>query len=113
MNNKNKRLKKHLKVRRRIIGTTKRPRLAVFRSSRYIYAQVIDDSKSRTIVAESDLKAVGKGTKTERAFQVGKELAKKALAKGIKEVVFDRGGFLYHGRVSKLAEGAREGGLKL
>lgn len=110
--NSNKRVKRHLKVRRRIIGTADRPRLAVFRSARFIYAQIIDDAEGKTVVALTDIKEAGKGTKTERAYKIGMELAKKALAKGVKEVVFDRGGFLYHGRVAKVAEGAREGGLK-
>ncbi len=105
------RIKKHDSIRRRINGTSSRPRLAVFRSRERIYAQVIDDSKSVTLVFESDLK-ISKLPKKERAYQVGKKLAEKALKKKIKEVVFDRGGFLYHGRIAELARGAREGGLK-
>lgn len=88
------------------------PRLAVFRSSRHIYAQVIDDSQGKTVVFESDLKLEKKVSKVEVAFEVGKKLAEKAIKKGVKKVVFDRGGFLYHGRVAKVAEGAREGGLE-
>ena len=106
------RAKKHLKVRSRIIGTSNRPRLAVYRSGKHIYAQLVDDSKGATVIAESDLK-IAKSTKSDKAFQVGKSLAEKALKLKIKEVVFDRGGFLYHGRVAKLAGGVREGGLKL
>lgn len=108
----NLRRKKHQKIRRYLSGTTKRPRLAVFRSSRYIYAQIIDDTAGKTLVVASDLKLKGKLSKVEKAYEVGKSLAKSALAKGIQEVVFDRGGFLYHGRVARLALGAREGGLK-
>ncbi len=108
----NSRERRHFRLRKRIIGTTDRPRLAVFRSNRYIYAQIIDDSQGKTFVFESDIKLDGKIKKSERAFTVGKNLAEKALKKGIKTVVFDRGGFLYHGRVEKLASGAREGGLQ-
>lgn len=85
-------------------------RLSVFRSSQHIYAQIIDDVKQQTLVFASDAKL--KGTKKEKAYQVGLALAKKAAAKKIKEVVFDRGKFLYHGRVAEVAKGAREGGLK-
>ncbi len=105
------RINRHFKIRKRVIGTETKPRLAVFRSSAHIYAQVIDDSKQKTIVSESDIK-LEKGTKVERSFEVGKKLAEKAIKKGINEVVFDRGGFLYHGRIAELARGAREGGLK-
>ena len=97
-----------------VSGTAQRPRLVVFRSNSEIYAQIIDDTKGVTLVAASsrdkDLKV--SGTKTERAKQVGEAIAKKALAAGIETVSFDRGGYLYHGRVKSLAEGAREGGLK-
>lgn len=106
------RRKRHLKVRKNLAGTSEKPRLAVFKSSKFIYAQIIDDSQGKTLVEQSDLKITAKSTKSDRAFEVGKGLAQKALKKGIKEVVFDRGGFLYHGRVEKLATGAREGGLK-
>lgn len=109
MNNKSRR---HFRIRKKIVGTTDRPRLAVYRSNQFIYAQIIDDSQGKTLVAESDLKVDGKGVKSDRAFEVGKKLAEKAVKKGIKQVVFDRGGFLYHGRVEKLASGAREGGLE-
>lgn len=112
MNKQIKRTKRHLKVRQRVVGTVIRPRLAVFRSSHFMYAQIIDDSQGKTLIAQSDIKLGGKLTKSERAYEIGKELAKKALAKGIEMVVFDRGGFLYHGRIAKVAQGAREGGLK-
>lgn len=87
-----------------------RPRLSVFRSAKHIYAQIIDDSAGKTLVFVSDKKETGKNM--EKAYMVGKILAEKALKEKIKEVVFDRGGFLYHGRVEALAKGAREGGLK-
>lgn len=105
------RKKRHVKVRKNISGTTERLRLAVFRSSQHIYAQIIDDSSGKTLVSESDLRLAKNGTKKDAAFEVGKNLAQKAAKKGIKTVVFDRGGFLYHGRIEKLAAGAREGGL--
>lgn len=90
-----------------------RPRLSVFRSGKHIYAQIIDDQKGETLVAGSDLKiAKGSYTKKEKAYEVGQLLAKQAFKKGITEVVFDRGKFLYHGRMAELAKGAREGGLK-
>ncbi len=107
---KNTRLRKHEKIRKRITGTKECPRLAVFRSSQHIYAQIIDDSQRKTLVSSSDVKETG--TKKEKAFKVGKNLAKKALKVKITVVVFDRGGFLYQGRVAELAKGAREGGLK-
>ncbi|TSC66750.1 MAG: large subunit ribosomal protein L18 [Microgenomates group bacterium Gr01-1014_80] len=113
--NKQLRIKRHYKIRKRVAGTGKRPRLAVFRSGKHIYAQVIDDQTGKTLVAESDLKLDASTSlgikKTEKAFEVGKKLAEKALKKKIKQVIFDRGGFLYHGRVAELARGAREGGL--
>ncbi len=105
-----KRKRRHGRVRAKVSGTNVRPRLSVFRSNRYIYAQIIDDREKRTLVSFSDLKMT-EGTKKERAYAVGKELAKRAKAKGIESVVFDRGGYLYTGRVKALAEGAREGGL--
>ena len=102
------------RIKKIVSGTAQRPRLVVFRSNSEIYAQVIDDTKGVTLVAASsrdkDLKATG--TKTEKAKQVGEAIAKKALAAGIETISFDRGGYLYHGRVKSLAEGAREGGLK-
>lgn len=108
--NRNLRLKRHMKIRKRIVGTEKSPRLSVFRSSKHIYAQIIDDSQGKTLVSVSDLTISGK--KTEKAYAVGKKLAEKAVKKKITEVIFDRGGFLYHGRITELAKGAREGGLK-
>jgi large subunit ribosomal protein L18 len=105
------RMRRHNRIRARVSGTGSAPRLAVFRSARFITAQLIDDEKAITIVSASDAKAK-KGTKVEHATLVGKELAEKAKAKGITKVVFDRGGFLYTGRVKALADGAREGGLK-
>lgn len=105
------RIKRHKSIRKYLKGTSKRPRLAVFRSSQHIYAQIIDDTKWKTLLSESDLKIEG-ASKQQKAYVVGSDIAKKAAKKGIKEVVFDRGGFLYHGRVSSLAEGARKGGLK-
>ena len=105
------RAKKHWKMRRKINGTPERPRLAVFRSNKHIYAQIIDDTVGRTLVAASTLEFEAQGTQTEAARQVGDMVAKKALEKGIKQVVFDRGGNIYHGRIQALAEGAREAGL--
>lgn len=102
---------KHQRVRKKITGTSDRPRLAVFRSHQHIYSQIIDDSKGQTLAAASDLK-LENGTKKEKAQIVGETLAKVALKKNIKEVVFDRGGFIFHGRVAAVAEGARKGGLK-
>ncbi len=104
--------KRHEKIRARVSGTTKRPRLYVFRSLKHIYAQIIDDSKGVTTVSASERDIKVKGNKTESAFAVGEMIAAKAKEKKIKEVVFDRGGYLYHGRVKALAEGARKGGLK-
>lgn len=108
---KQKRLSRHKAVRRNIIGTAQRPRLSVFRSSQHIYAQLIDDLQHQTLVSESDLKVKG-GVKRDRAMKVGESLAKKALSKSIKQVVFDRGGFKFVGRVAAVAEGARKGGLQ-
>ncbi len=105
------RKKRHYRVRKTVASTTGRPRLAVFRSAKHIYAQIIDDGQGKTLVAASDLKMAGK-VKAEKAFEVGKQLATAAAKKGIKKVVFDRGGYLYHGRIEKLAQGAREGGLE-
>lgn len=111
------RVKKHNRMRSKIQGTTQRPRLAVFRSEKHIYAQIIDDMTGTTLVAastvEKDVKAALKATSNvEAATAVGTAIANKAKAKGIEEVVFDRGGFLYHGRVKALAEAAREAGLQ-
>ena len=108
------RLKRHKRVRAKISGTTARPRLAVYRSNANISAQIIDDVAGVTLVAASTLEKdfEGIGSNKAAARVVGKNIAERAAAKGITEVVFDRGGYLYHGRVSELAEGAREGGLK-
>ena len=97
-------------IRKKVSGTSERPRLAVFRSNKEIYAQLIDDVSNVTLTSASS--ADSKGTKTEQASSVGKLIADNALKAGISSVVFDRGGFLYHGRVKALAESAREGGLK-
>ncbi len=111
------RLQRHKRVRRKITGTTQRPRLCVFRSANNIYAQIIDDTNRVTLAAASSLEAEVKGAvnhtgNKEAARKVGELIAKKAVEKGITEVVFDRGGYLYHGRVQVLAEAAREAGLK-
>lgn len=105
------RKKRHAKVRSRVSGNAKTPRLVVFRSLTAIYAQLIDDTNG-VVLAESSSAKATKGTKIENAKLVGINLAKKALAKKLKTCVFDRGGYLYHGRVKALAEGAREGGLQ-
>jgi len=106
------RIRRHRRVRKRLGGTAERPRLAVFRSNRHIYAQLIDDRGARTLAAASDLGVTVDG-KTGRAAQVGKAIAERARALGVERVVFDRGGWLYHGRVKALADGAREGGLQI
>ena len=105
--------RRHKRVRRRITGTAERPRLVVFRSNRGIEAQLVDDVEHRTLAAANHLglKKSFKGSKSEQAAEVGKALAHAAKKAGIETVVFDRGGYLYHGRVKALAEGAREGGL--
>ena len=109
------RQKRHRRIRRTLSGTTQRPRLAVYRSLEHIYGQIIDDTAGATLVAASDLEASLRdgdtGSKSDRAKQVGQLLAERAKEKGITSVVFDRGGFLYHGRIKALADGAREGGL--
>ncbi|MED9780420.1 MAG: 50S ribosomal protein L18 [Peptococcaceae bacterium] len=102
---------KHKRMRFRITGTPERPRLAVFRSAKHIYAQIIDDVKGVTLVSASTLNVNAEGTKTDAAKAVGEAVAKKALDAGITKVVFDRGGNIYHGRIKALAEGAREAGL--
>lgn len=108
------RVRRHQRVRKSISGTADRPRLNVFRSANHIYAQVIDDVKGVTLVSASSLDKdfEGYGGNIDGAAAVGKKVAEKALAAGIKTVVFDRGGYVYHGRVAALAEGAREGGLE-
>ena len=111
------RIVRHARVRRKVSGTPERPRLCVFRSSRHIYCQVIDDTRGETLVSASSVEDVGNdgkpvGPKTSTSALVGKRVAGRALAKGISQVVFDRGGYKYHGRVKALAEASREGGLK-
>ncbi len=106
--------KRARRVRMKIKGTVKSPRLSVYKSNKVIFAQLIDDDKGVTLLAvsEKDLSKAEKKTKTEKAKEVGLIIAKKSLAKKIESVVFDRGSYIYHGRVKALAEGAREGGLK-
>lgn len=106
-----KRVSRHKRIRARVSGTESRPRLAVFRSNRFIYAQVINDEIGKTLAAVDSRKVEGK-TLTERATKVGEEIANQAKALGVKTVVFDRGGFAYLGTVVALAEGARKGGLE-
>jgi large subunit ribosomal protein L18 len=110
------RLKRHLRVRKKVNGTTARPRLSIYRSAKHMYAQIIDDTNAVTVVsastADKELKAnIGNGGSIEAAKQVGELIAKRAKEKGIDTVVFDRGGYLYHGRVQALADAAREAGL--
>ena len=110
------RVRKHDRVRKKISGSTARPRLNVFRSSKHIYVQIIDDQTGSTLLSASSLSKELDGLKTgankSAAREVGKLIAQKAKEKNIAQVVFDRGGYLYHGRIKELAEGAREGGLK-
>jgi large subunit ribosomal protein L18 len=110
------RLKRKKRIRKKIMGTTSRPRLSVFRSARHTYAQIIDDTAGHTLVAVSTMGSQAKNapkfeSKVAAANYIGKLIGERALEKGIKEVVFDRNGFLYHGRVKSLSEGAREAGL--
>jgi large subunit ribosomal protein L18 len=105
------RKRRHAKIRSKIKGTASRPRLVINKSLMYTYAQLIDDENSKILASSSDMKAKGKGTKTEKAKNIGMEIAKKALDKKIKSIVFDRNGYKYHGRAKAVAEGAREGGL--
>ena len=105
------RIKIKFRIRKKVVGTAERPRLSVFRSNKQIYAQVINDKVGTTLAAASSL-GLEKMNKSEQAKKVGLLIAEKALAAGISEVVFDRNGYLYHGRVQSLADGAREGGLK-
>ena len=110
------RQKRHLRIRSRITGTSERPRLSVFRSNKHMYAQVIDDTAGRTLVAASTLDTdlrpeLAELKKQDEAARVGRLVAERAKAAGITQVVFDRGGYLYHGRVQKLADAAREAGL--
>lgn len=108
------RAKRHLRVRKKVFGTSERPRLSVYRSEKNIYAQIIDDVSAVTLVSASSLDKdfSAKGGNKEGAKLVGELIAKAALEKGVNEVVFDRGGYVYHGRVQQLAEAAREAGLK-
>lgn len=110
------RLKRHLRVRKKITGTAARPRLSVFRSAKHMYAQLIDDVAGVTLASASTkdkelVEAIGNGGNVEAAAKVGELIAKRAQAKGVTEVVFDRGGYLYHGRIQALATAAREAGL--
>jgi large subunit ribosomal protein L18 len=114
------RVRRHVRVRKKVLGTASRPRLAVFRSNRHIYAQLIDDGAAATLVAASDGEVPANGAATEdasgkisRAKGVGKLIAERAKGAGIERVVFDRGGRRFHGRVAAVAEGAREGGLTI
>ena len=107
------RVRRHARVRKHVSGTAAVPRLAVYRSNRHVYAQLIDDVASRTIAAASDGDVKAEGDKTARAKAVGALLAKRASDAGIERAIFDRGGRLYHGRVAALADGAREGGLAI
>ena len=111
------RIRRHIHVRRRVAGTPQRPRVSVFRSLSQIYAQIIDDTTGKTLIAVSTIdkdlrEKIGKLKKLEQAKEVGKALAQRAQTKGIQQVVFDRGGYRYHGRVKALAEAAREAGLQ-
>lgn len=111
------RLKRHARVRRKVRGTPQRPRLCVFRSLNHLYAQVIDDTKGETLAAASTLEPAARVksdgmSKTAQAQRVGSLIAERALTQGIRKVIFDRGGYLYHGRVKALAEAARQGGLE-
>ncbi len=112
---KQQRYRRHLRVRKKISGTADRPRLVVFRSLKHTYAQLVDDDQGRTLVGVSDRSSGLKSEKSGKvgaAHAVGVLLAKQAIDKGVKQVVFDRGGYLYHGRVKAVADGAREGGLE-
>ncbi len=111
------RRRRHLRVRKKVFGTPERPRLAVYRSNKHIYAQIIDDTKGHTLAFASTLdkelrEKLEKTWSKEAAREVGKLIGKRALEKGIEKVVFDRGGYKYHGRIKELADGAREAGLK-
>jgi large subunit ribosomal protein L18 len=107
------RVRRHRRVRKDVSGSPSRPRLAVYRSNRHVYAQLVDDQAGRTLAAASDLGLAAQGDKSSRAKEVGKLLAERARAAGVDRAVFDRGGRLYHGRVQAVAEGAREGGLQI
>ncbi len=103
---------RHARVRKKVFGTSVKPRLCVYRSTNYIYAQIIDDINGTTLCASSSLALKTEGSKTQAAKAVGADIAQKALKLGLSEVVFDRGGYIYTGRVAALADGAREAGLK-
>ena len=106
-------IRRKAKIRVKVKGTAKRPRLSVFRSNANIYVQIIDDDKGVTLASAHSKEIKSDGKKTEICFELGKELAKKALDKKIKETVFDRGGYQFHGRIKAVADGARESGLKI
>jgi large subunit ribosomal protein L18 len=106
-----KRLKNRARIRKKVAGSTERPRLAVYRSGKHIYAQIVDDSQGKTLVSFSTLEGELKTKNVDSAKKVGAELAKRALAKNIKNVVFDRSGYVFHGRIKAVADGAREAGL--
>ena len=115
-NRKQARLKRKQRIRKKLSGTSERPRLTVFRSARHIYAQIIDDSRGHTLASASSLEKsirelTDKGDKSAVANRIGKLVAERAIEKGVKSVVFDRNGFLYHGRVKAVSDGARKGGL--
>lgn len=105
----------HFRIKKKVMGSAERPRLSVYRSNKYIYAQIIDDSTGHTLVMASSLESgiENKGTKVDQSAAVGKLLAERAIAAKINTAVFDRGGYLYHGRVKALADGARAGGIKI
>jgi large subunit ribosomal protein L18 len=107
----NKRLKNKARIRKKVDGTGERPRLSVFRSGKHVYAQIVDDTTGKTLVAYSTLEGELKTKNVETSKKVGAEIAKRALAKNIKSVVFDRSGYVFHGRVKAVADGAREAGL--
>ena len=107
------RVRRHARVRKKITGSAVRPRLAVYRSNRHVYAQLIDDTRAHTLVAASDREVSGAGTKVDTARAVGELLGDRAKGAGIQSAVFDRGGRLFHGRVAAVAEGAREKGLQI
>lgn len=109
--NTHKRFRRKKQIRRRIFGTSERPRLTVFRSNKQVYAQIINDVDGKTLASASSI-SLDKGSNVDAATEVGKQLAAKATAAGIQEVAFDRNGFRYHGRVKAIADAAREGGLK-
>lgn len=110
---KNKRRKRQQRIRGKIRGTADKPRLSVFRSNKHLYMQLIDDTKGETLVSASDYDLEASGVNKEVAREIGLELARKAKEKGIDKAVFDRSGYIYHGRIKTLAEGVREGGLEI